>query len=82
MATQKMNQPVTPNRVAQLDGLRGLFSIMVLLFHSEYRKSFFENVYLIQNADLFVDFFFVLSGFVIGLNYLHKINSWSSMLTF
>ena len=61
------NQP----RVTKLDGLRGVFSLMVMLFH--YRENMLpEMVYtnfFIRESYLFVDFFFVLSGYVIALNY-------------
>ncbi len=66
-------------RLTQLDGLRGLFALMVALFHFP-SDGDFSNISLLSNfmirqGDLFVDFFFVLSGFVISLNYSHRINN-------
>lgn len=58
-------------RINKLDGFRGIFSLMVVLFH--YNKNFVPeyiyNQFLIRQSYMFVDFFFVLSGFVISLNY-------------
>lgn len=58
------------HRFDVLDIFRGLFASMVVLFH----MAFFTdtpliNNRLVQNADMFVDFFFVLSGFVIAYSY-------------
>jgi peptidoglycan/LPS O-acetylase OafA/YrhL len=58
-------------RVTKLDGLRGVFSLMVMFFH--YRENMLPemiyNNFFIRESYLFVDFFFVLSGYVIALNY-------------
>lgn len=58
-------------RINKLDGLRGFCSIMVLLFHYpyEYMPDFLYNSFFIRQSWSFVDFFFVLSGFVISYNY-------------
>lgn len=57
-------------RYVVIDIFRGLFSILVVLFHmSVYSDTPILNNKFISNADLFVDFFFVLSGFVIAHNY-------------
>ena len=58
-------------RINKLDGLRGFCSIMVLLFHYpyEYLPDFLYNSFFIRQSWSFVDFFFVLSGFVISYNY-------------
>lgn len=71
-------------RIEKLDGLRGVFSIMVVLFHfnSEFIPDFLFNNFIIRKSGLFVDFFFVLSGFVIALNYtnLSKVNEFTTYL--
>ena len=58
-------------RVTKLDGLRGVFSLMVMFFH--YRENMLPDIiynnFFIRESYLFVDFFFVLSGYVIALNY-------------
>ncbi len=55
-------------RMVALDGWRGICAIMVVLFHFLANSHLF-GVPLVRNAYLFVDFFFVLSGFVITANY-------------
>ena len=61
-----------------LDGCRGLAACLVALYHfrSVFRISVHSHVGalpLIRNAWLGVDFFFVLSGFVIAANYQHRL---------
>src|SRR5829696_5276358 len=51
-----------PTRLASLDGLRGVAAVIVLMFHFEQShgtRSLFASGYLA------VDFFFLLSGFVL-----------------
>lgn len=52
-----------------LDGLRGVAAIMVVIFHffEAYATSHFNQI--INHGYLAVDFFYVLSGFVIGYAY-------------
>ena len=58
-----------------LDIFRGIFSSMVVLFHlSTFSNTPIINNPFILNSDLFVDFFFVLSGFVIAYSYQHISN--------
>ena len=56
-----------------LDGLRGVAALMVLLYHVfNDAKSFYvwpETVYEFYHGFLGVDFFFILSGFVMGYAY-------------
>lgn len=62
-------------RFEVLDIFRGIFSSMVVLFHlSTFSKTPILNNNLVYNSDLFVDFFFVLSGFVITYSYQHISN--------
>jgi peptidoglycan/LPS O-acetylase OafA/YrhL len=63
-------------RIEQLDGLRGIFAFMVLLLHFPV-VTFFTNNFLVRQSYLFVDFFFVLSGFIISSNYYKQINNLS-----
>jgi peptidoglycan/LPS O-acetylase OafA/YrhL len=58
-------------RIKKLDGLRGLFSIMIIFLHypKQYSPDWFYDFFIIRQSDKFVDFFFILSGFVISLNY-------------
>lgn len=64
---------ITKNtRFVALDTLRGLCAIFVAVFHFSAHSTFYK-IPFIQNAFLFVDFFFVLSGFVIAANYGAKL---------
>ena len=65
------------NHYEILDGLRGVAAVMVVLFHLF--ETFTGGNHLIQiinHGYLAVDFFFVLSGFVIGYAYD---NRWAKM---
>lgn len=62
----------TSVKFPSLEAFRGLAAIMVVLYHSRF---YAENTYvpLVKNSDIFVDFFFILSGFVMAYAYLDKI---------
>lgn len=69
-------------RITKLDGLRGIFSLGVLSFHYPfyYLPESVFNFFVFRESYTLVDFFFVLSGFVISLNYNtidSKENLWS-----
>lgn len=71
-------------RITKLDGLRGLFSLMVVFFHLDAfaMPDWLYNNSIIRQSWSFVDFFFVLSGFVISYNYADLSNYkefWSYM---
>jgi len=55
-----------------LDSLRGVSASIVVLFHVE-GDAAIKSIPVITNGFLFVDFFFVLSGFVIAASYQNKI---------
>ena len=58
------------HRFEVLDIFRGLFASMVVLFHlSTFSNTPILNNSFVYNSDLFVDFFFILSGFVIAYTY-------------
>ncbi|MEJ6122126.1 acyltransferase [Vibrio sp. 2-Bac 85] len=50
-----------------LDSFRGLCAVAIVIHHLNIVGSISENVFFI-NADVFVDFFFVLSGFVLSVS--------------
>ena len=70
-------------RFHQLDGLRGLSSLMIIFYHFEkvYSPDWFYNFFFVRQGQIFVDVFFVMSGFVIALNY-QKINSLNFFIKF
>jgi hypothetical protein len=66
---------------ATLNGWRGLCAMVVALHHFNAYGHFYD-VPLVVNAWLFVDFFFVLSGFIIGYAYADRLGSWRRTLPF
>ena len=71
----------TAKRIHTLDGFRGIFALMIIIDHAA-NDSFIFQDFIVQKADYFVDYFFVLSGFVISYNYLHKIKDFASFKDF
>ncbi len=61
-------------RFKALDGWRGLAALLVAVYHLQFLNHFHELSF-IRNSFLFVDFFFVLSGFVISYAYLDRLHS-------
>ncbi len=59
-------------RFLALDGWRGIAAILVALYHLGFYNHIHDMVFL-RNSYLFVDFFFVLSGFVISYAYQHRL---------
>lgn len=68
-------------RFEVLDSFRGIAAIMVAMFHLSV-NGYLSNTNILKNSWLFVDFFFVLSGFVISYVYLNKIVSLKTFLSF
>jgi peptidoglycan/LPS O-acetylase OafA/YrhL len=68
-------------RFVVLDSFRGIFSVLVILFHLRLNTFISDNSFT-RNCDLFVDFFFVLSGFVIAAAYVNRLNSVNDGLSF
>jgi len=57
-----------------LDSWRGIAACLVALYHLRARTySHLTDITLLRNSYLFVDFFFVLSGFVIAANYQQRL---------
>lgn len=69
------------NRFEALDGWRGVCACCVVLFHFHGYSPIYESP-LVRNSYLFVDFFFVLSGFVIALNYATRLGTWHDLRRF
>jgi hypothetical protein len=68
-------------RLVALDSLRGLCALMVALLHINSISHISEST-VVRQSWLLVDFFFVLSGFVIAHSYIDKIESPASLLEF
>ena len=67
-----------PHRYAALDALRGICATMVVLYHIRPTGWLTANP-LATHAWLFVDFFFVLSGFVIAASYRGRLSEGFSL---
>lgn len=61
-------------RFLALDSLRGICASMIVLLHF-HTPGIISNSALVKNGSLFVDFFFVLSGFVISASYGDRITN-------
>ncbi|WP_174273739.1 acyltransferase family protein [Sphingomonas bacterium] len=62
----------TKRHFVSLDGLRGVAALCVMLFH---RRWWVAGGHLMDHGYLAVDFFFMLSGFVIAYAYENKLRS-------
>jgi peptidoglycan/LPS O-acetylase OafA/YrhL len=68
------------NKLLPLESLRGIAALTVVIFHFKV-GSHFNNSFT-NNGTLMVDFFFVLSGFVICLSYKDRLSSIPSLIEF
>lgn len=59
-------------RFRVLDSFRGLSAVMIILFHSRFFQSASPNPF-VEHGYVFVDFFFILSGFVMAHSYGNRI---------
>ncbi len=59
-------------RFKSLDAFRGIAAVMVVLSHSTFYASQ-STLRIVENAGVFVDFFFVLSGFIIAYMYQQEV---------
>tara|TARA_B100000795_G_scaffold270011_1_gene261857 strand:+ start:4126 stop:5157 length:1032 start_codon:yes stop_codon:yes gene_type:complete len=64
-----------------LESLRGISAVLIVMLHFK-NDSIWHKNNLILNSEIFVDFFFVLSGFVLCIRYKDNINSLSNLLLF
>lgn len=64
--------PSQNTRFESVDALRGICALLVATLHCE-TYSHVQGLRFFNNAYLFVDFFFVLSGFVIASNYSERL---------
>ncbi|MBW9064771.1 acyltransferase [Rhizobium herbae] len=71
----------TKPKLLALESLRGFAAIAVALHHFRYGSLLSENTF-IRHSYLMVDFFFVLSGFVIALSYANRLASPADLASF
>ena len=68
------------NKILPLQSLRGILCMIVVLVHyTPYKELALHNHYL---AGISVISFFILSGYVLTLNYSHKLKSFVSFISF
>ncbi len=68
--------------ISHLQSLRGIAAIIILLHHQKsISRNLAQNDFM-ANSDLAVDFFFVLSGFVIALNYQNIVFTLKTAISF
>ena len=58
-------------RFQSLEAFRGIAAISIIFYHSMFTSGVLSNFRL--NSYLFVDFFFILSGFIISFAYMQKL---------
>jgi hypothetical protein len=75
------SKPKEVQRFEALDGLRGVAALMVVLLHTGVQSNIFY-LPIVRHSDLFVELFFVLSGFVITFTYGLKIDGCSTLKDF
>ena len=79
-------KPAASVRFFALDSLRGLCAAIVVLFHLEVLGKIYtghlHGLGLVDHGFLFVDFFFVLSGFIIAHGYFRRIGHWRDTVPF
>jgi peptidoglycan/LPS O-acetylase OafA/YrhL len=68
-------------KLLYLESLRGIAATSVALHHFSV-NSILQNNYYVKNSYLMVDFFFVLSGFVIAYNYMDKLTNTKNLINF
>ncbi len=68
-------------RFPTLDSFRGLLALAVAIFHAHALHTFTELRFF-RNADYFVNFFFVLSGFVLCHSYGGRLSAWKQVRQF
>ncbi|HEX2586581.1 MAG TPA: acyltransferase, partial [Steroidobacteraceae bacterium] len=70
------------SKIEELESIRGIAAVLVVLFHMPFWNLQLYNTPIIRNSYYMVDLFFVLSGFVMYLNYGDKLRSTRDMLRF
>jgi peptidoglycan/LPS O-acetylase OafA/YrhL len=66
-------QPV--GKIDELESIRGVAAVLVVLFHMPAWNGHLHDVRFILNSYYMVDLFFVLSGFVMNLNYGDRLHN-------
>jgi peptidoglycan/LPS O-acetylase OafA/YrhL len=70
------------NKIDELESIRGLAAIVVVMYHIPGWHPFLHHISFIRGGGLMVDLFFVLSGFVIYSAYSNRLQSTADFLKF
>jgi len=74
---------IAEHRFASLDALRGVCAVCVALLHYVILlPNHFVGIHFFTHTWLFVDFFFVLSGFVISHAYFQRLDNTNELASF
>ncbi|MBA68087.1 MAG: hypothetical protein CML30_04370 [Rhizobiales bacterium] len=68
-------------KILPLESLRGIAALSVVVYHAGGQSTFLDNAFF-RHAYVMVDFFFVLSGYVIALNYFDRVRDLRSLADF
>lgn len=74
--------PQQKEKLLYLESLRGIAALIVALFHAQFLQGSLVTDSFLRHGYLMVDFFFVLSGYVIALNYYDRIKSLQNIWVF
>lgn len=74
-------ESTTTQRLPALDGFRGLSALFVVFYHLQANDLIASNPFF-AHASIFVDVFFVLSGFVIAFSYSSRLDSGMQIFSF
>jgi peptidoglycan/LPS O-acetylase OafA/YrhL len=78
-----MNQAInTKNKIDELESVRGLAALVVVLYHIPSWHPFLHHIPFIRGGGLMVDLFFVLSGFVIYSAYSDRLKTGAAFIKF
>lgn len=77
MSSERLAMASHGGRLEVLDSLRGICALMVALHHFKANGILADNLF-VENSFLFVDFFFVLSGYVIAMKYFKSLSEGAS----
>lgn len=70
------------NKIDELESIRGLAALIVVMYHIPSWNAFFHHIPLIRGGGIMVDLFFVLSGFVIYTAYGNKLTTGTEFFRF
>jgi peptidoglycan/LPS O-acetylase OafA/YrhL len=69
-------------KIEELESIRGIAALLVVLFHIPVWNTHLHDIRFIQNSYYMVDLFFVLSGFVMNLNYGDRLHGVGDLARF